>query len=129
MKTVFGLILIAFIATTAQGADKNGNYKIGGGVGVMKCPEFLDVMATHRQLGGMNTESGAVAVNPEIEYVLGFQTGFNLVSTSGLDIFQKISPSEGVNALYAIEPYCQQHPDKNFGQALIWLATYLRDSK
>lgn len=120
-KAVLAAVVI-FAAAPAWARDKDGNFQIGGGVGAVNCPQFLDIVAQARQSGGTKTVQGVTLLNPFLQYVLGFQTGFNLMNPEIYDVFAKLGDDPAGSALFAIEPYCQQHPDKRFGQGLLWLA-------
>ena len=71
---------LAFVAAfhamegPAVGADNNGQYLVGGGVGALPCTQFLNAMAEARQEGGFG---GADRINSWSSYVLGFETGYN----------------------------------------------------
>jgi hypothetical protein len=107
----------------AAAADANG-FIMGGHVGALGCPEFLNAMATARQRGGLQSVAGVNIINAWMSYVAGFQTGFNSEADGIYDIFKSLNnPS---NVLYAIEPWCASHPDKSFADALLVLAYSLR---
>jgi len=121
------LILIAIatvVVPQAQCADKQGNYEVGGGVGSVTCAKFLDAMATARQLGGVSSIKGLPYVVAYMDYIDGFQTGFNLEAPGVYDVFAKLP---GFDPLFAVEPWCKDHPDKRFGMAVVNLALKLTD--
>jgi hypothetical protein len=62
-RGMVGLALV-LIAISAKAADKNGQFYVGGGVGGVGCPIFLNVMATARQLGGLHSPEGVDRINP-----------------------------------------------------------------
>jgi hypothetical protein len=49
-----------------------------------------------------------------------------MVSVGTNDIFKSLGTDPGTSALYAIEPWCQQHPEERFGMGVVWLAETLR---
>jgi hypothetical protein len=83
--TIF--VTLALAVPDASAADAQNLFKTGGGVGAVKCPEFLNVMADARQRGGVATVGGVNAVTAYLHYVLGFQTGFNAEAEGVYDIF------------------------------------------
>jgi hypothetical protein len=114
-------ILTALVWTNGSwAADSSGKFRSGGGVGSSPCPAFLNALATGRQLGGA---AGAKVIDPYLQYVLGFQTGFNFEAEGVYDIFGSLPD---YNVLYAIEPWCTQNPDKPFSNGLLDLANNLR---
>jgi hypothetical protein len=114
--TIF--VTLALAVPDASAADAQNLFKTGGGVGAVKCPEFLNVMADARQRGGVATVGGVNAVTAYLHYVLGFQTGFNAEAEGVYDIFAGLGDNAGIKALYAIEPWCASNPDKNFSLAV-----------
>jgi hypothetical protein len=121
-------LTIAFVVTLgtfglANAADKEG-MMMGGGVGASGCPSFLNVMATARQRGGLHSINGVTEVVSFLNFVEGFRTGFNSESRGIFDIFAPLEsgPDAGFAVLYAIEPWCQQHPEAKFGYAVLVLA-------
>jgi hypothetical protein len=125
MRVAAIALALVMAAAPAWARDKTGNFMIGGGVGGIHCPEFLDAVAQARQAGGFKTVAGVNLLNPFVQYVLGFETGFNLINTEVYDVFANLGDDPGGSAIYAIEPYCQQHPDKRFGDGVLWLAATL----
>lgn len=129
------IALAAFAMTTcvapigSRAADAGGNYYIGGGVGGLKCPEFLNAMRETRQFGGVHSiTGGANRISVWEEYLLGFETGYNLGSPGVLDVFASLGGSDVErldNALYWIESWCEKHPDQLFGSAAVALAQTL----
>lgn len=114
------------LSTPAHAFDKDGHYLMGGGVGMTLCPDFLNSMATARQEGGLHSLAGANLMQGYQNYVLGFQTAFNAKVNGVLDIFAPLGVDPASQALYQIEPWCQQHPDKKFGEGVLALAEKLR---
>jgi hypothetical protein len=84
-------------------------------------------MATARQKGGVASAAGTQEIVAYADYVLGFQTGFNSEAEGIYDIFESFGSNSAFRVLYAIEPWCATHPDKNFATALLVLAQSLRD--
>ena len=123
-----------YVAPTGSGAaDAEGNYYVGGGVGGLKCPSFLNAMTEARQLGGLHSlAGGAHQIYPWQGYVLGFETGYNLGAPGIVDVFASLGRSDDErldNAVYWIEGWCQKHPDRLFGSAVAALAQTLRASR
>jgi hypothetical protein len=116
----------ALIAGPSVARDRNGNFIVGGGVGALGCPEFLNAMATARQKGGARSLAGVNEIAAYQYYVGGFETGFNSEAEGIYDIFASLGTDPTLKALYAIEPWCANNPDKTFGTALLVLAAKLR---
>jgi hypothetical protein len=125
--SMFAIVLVLFAATSrVSAADSQGRFEMGGGVGASGCPDFLNAMATARQRGGATSAEGVRVINSHIQYVLGFQTGFNVEAEGIYDIFASLGDNPAVNALYAIEPWCAQNPDKKWATGLLVLSSRLR---
>ncbi len=99
---------------------------MGGGIGMSKCPAFLNAMATARANGGVDHMNGLLHVGPYVMYVLGFATGYNMSTEGVYDIFKDYGDKAGFYALYAIEPWCQQNPNAVFASGLTVLAAKLK---
>jgi len=123
---IMGAIAIATFGI-ANAADKNGNFMMGGSAGGVSCPSFLDSMATARQAGGTRSPAGAGYVWSYVDFVEGFRTGFNSENRGIFDIFAPLEVGEerGFAVLYAIEPWCAQHPEAKFADAVLALAKTL----
>jgi len=113
----------------AHAADSKGAFITGGGVGATTCPDFLNAMATARQKGGATSPGGVTVLNGFAHYVLGFQTGFNSEADGVYDVFTSLGPSPAFQALYAVEAWCGQNPDRKFASGLLDLANRLRARK
>jgi hypothetical protein len=130
--------LVAFAITIyipvmgARAVDAEGHYYVGGGVGGLKCPSFLNAMTEARQLGGLHSiTGGADRISPWGDYVLGFETGYNFGAPGVLNVFVSLGNSDTErldNALYWMESWCHKHPDELFGVAVVALAQTLRAS-
>jgi hypothetical protein len=83
-------------------------------------------MAKARQEGGVNSVTGIREVESYLSFVLGFETGYNYSTAGVFDTFSAFGPSPAFDVLYAIEPWCQRHPDVKLGEALIIFAEKLR---
>lgn len=123
---LFGAMMIALSAINGcWGADGKGDFFIGGGVGGVKCPQFLNALATVRQHGGPGGLEGAKIVSPFLAYVHGFQTGYNSEADGVYDIFHALGENAGIDVLYAIEPWCAKNPDKAFATGLLVISRIL----
>jgi hypothetical protein len=118
---VLGLLTIH----QAAAADARG-FMMGGGVGMLGCPQFLNAMSTARQKGGLGSISGIREIDAYAHYVLGFQTGFNSEAEGIYDIFQSLGDNPAISVLYAIEPWCASNPGKKFSDGLLVLSLKLR---
>jgi hypothetical protein len=45
-----------------------------------------------------------------MEYILGFQTGYNMGAAGVYDVFDSLGEKPGFKALLAIEAWCSKHP-------------------
>jgi hypothetical protein len=84
-------------------------------------------MATAKQRGGAETSARLVVMANYISYVQGFRTAFNAEAEGIVDILSGMGKDSVVNALYAIERWCAENPDKDFADAVIFLTDSLRD--
>jgi predicted RNA-binding protein with TRAM domain len=93
---------------------QTGNYVLGGGIGGVKCAQFLNSMAGIREINGF------------VQFVSGAQTGFNYEHDGYVNILEPLKPDELYNALYAIEPWCAANPERDFGVGVLTLMERLR---
>jgi hypothetical protein len=82
------------------GADTKG-FMVGGGVGAVGCPVFLNAMATARQKGGVKSAAGVNEIDGFVMFVSGFQTGYNSEAVGIYDIFKSLGSDPILSALYA----------------------------
>jgi hypothetical protein len=122
---ISALATITLLTSSAVARDANG-FWMGGGVGGLGCPEFLNAMATARQKGGLRSPAGVRETGAYENYLSGFQTGFNSEAEGIFDIFKSLGTDPTLNALYAIEPWCARNPDKKFSEAVLALSSTLR---
>jgi hypothetical protein len=124
LRRIIAFAVLLAAASPAAARDSLGNYV---SVGFGKCPEFLKDMATAKQRGGAETSAGLVVMANYISYVQGFRTAFNAEAEGIVDILSSMGKDSVVNALYTIERWCTQNPDKDFADAVIFLTDSLRD--
>lgn len=125
MKIIRYLLLaIPFFCAVqlSHGADENGNFMIGGGVGGEKCPQFVASMEKGR-LFGIGTLGYATETQGYVMYLLGFQTGYNMSTSDTYDIFARSRID--YELLYWIENYCRKNPSDRYGDAVVALARAL----
>lgn len=127
--TIYFLCLFSMLFSTTMGssaANSKNEYFVGGGVGSLKCIEFLSAMNKFRQKGGNTSVAGVMEIDAFGSYVYGFQTGFNMESPGVYDI---LAPLNGdMNATMDwLESWCQKNPTKRFGMGVVRLAETLRD--
>jgi len=120
----FLILPVALITITV--ADKAGNYQAGGLVGDLGCPQFLSIMARARQVGGLQSIPGSNHVASLENYVAGFQTGVNSEPNGIADSLATLGDAPAEAALYAIEPWCADHPDEKFSSGVVALAKKLK---
>jgi|GEM_PF-4388077 hypothetical protein len=118
---------LAFWDSDAVAYTEKG-FMVGGGVGAVSCPDFLDAMATARQSGGVTTNAGANVINPYLQYVVGFQTGYNFAADGVFDVFGSLGKDPAIKVLFAIEPWCAKHPEEHFADALLDLLKTLGEN-
>lgn len=68
------------VTMESSAANLKNECFVGGGVGSLKCIEFLSAMNKFRQKGGNTSVAGVMETDAFGSYVLGFQTGFNMDS-------------------------------------------------
>jgi hypothetical protein len=120
------LFVLAILSTQALARTDKG-LMTGGGVGKSSCPEFLDSMATARQRGGLESYAGVPVINPFIEYIAGFQTGYNLGAPGVYDVFETLGEKPVSKALFTIEAWCSKHPEADFDDGIFDLLRTLQD--
>lgn len=125
---------ITFVAASlglslSHGADSQGNFMTGGGMGSLGCTDFLNDMATARQQGGLARLPGVNTIAPFQRYVVGFTTGYNMGNDGVYHIFEAFGQNYSLKVLLAIEPWCANNPTKKFDAALIHLVGKLRDEQ
>ena len=129
MKTIRYLLLTIFFLCAGQlshAADKNGNYVMGGGVGGVKCSQFVASMEKGRSFGIGSYEYVIETYGFQM-YLLGFQTGYNMGAPETYDIFYGY---ESTNELLArIENFCRIIPDVTFGFAVTSLGKKLHPKR
>ena len=119
---ILALASILLLAHPTVARDAKG-FSVGGGVGGVMCPAFLNAMATARQKGGLRSTAGVQETSGFEMFLSGFQTGFNSEADGIYDIFEALGPDPTLQALYAIEPWCASHPDKTFATAVVILSS------
>lgn len=118
IKTFCAAALLSCCVPVVHAADAEGQFWMGGGVGGVKCPQFVASMEKARSLG-----TGSVAYTNETRgfsmYVLGFQTGYNVSTKDTCNIF----PGEGqeYSLLSWVENYCRANSTARFSDAVVAL--------
>lgn len=113
------LILALLVgAPAAMGADSGGNFMLGGGVGSVKCPEFVSAMERARAKGigslGYVSETSGFTM-----YLLGFQSGYNMAKEDTYDLFPQ---SDDYELLAWIENWCRSNSARLFRDGTVALA-------
>jgi len=106
------LLATLLLAGPAHAADQHGNYVVGGGVGGVTCPEFVNTIDEARRYG-VGSSEWATRTQGYVMYILGFQTGYNLAKPGTFDLFANVSTDQ---VLAQLETWCRQNPLKKFGQ-------------
>lgn len=101
------------IADRASAATEKG-FMTGGGIGSVRCTEFIDAMATARQQGGIENPAGVRIIHQFTQYVLGFRTGYNMAKPGVFDIFAPLGEKAGNQALIWIDSWCVRNPSSTF---------------
>jgi len=111
--------VLLFFGQNAHSADTEGLYWTGGGVGAVKCPQFVASMEKARSLG-----IGSVEFATELQgfymFLAGFETGYNMSTADTCQIF----PDAGnkYSLLSWAENYCRINASTNFANAVIALS-------
>ena len=125
------LAMIGFLSLTvsnSNAADVKRGFLMGGGVGGLRCTDFMNAMATARLRGGLSSIEGIKFIDPYSHYVLGFQTGFNYEASGVYDIFEGFGVSPALNVLIAVEVRCAKNPTEKFSEALLVTTESLRQT-
>lgn len=122
VKISNGIILGAVLSCGSQlsySADTNGHFQLGGGVGAVTCPKFVESMEHSRSLG-IGSVDYAYAMQGFIMYLMGFQTGYNASALDTCDIFS------GTDTDYSLlswaENFCRTNPSRRFADAVLALS-------
>jgi hypothetical protein len=115
-----------FFAVTAGAADSAGNFNVGGGTGGVKCPNFVAEMEKARSLG-IDSPRYVEATQGFTMFILGFQTGYNMMAPATYDIF---SGKNGDYDLLAwVENYCRMNSSSRFGDGVVALARHFHPNR
>ena len=124
---LFTSAIIVLLGNAAAARDDRG-FRMGGGVGAVSCPDFLNAMATARKKGGLTSVAGLREIAPYQYYISGFQTGYNSEADGVYDIFESLGNDDASDrVLSELELWCASHPDQTFAIALLAIAQSLRD--
>jgi hypothetical protein len=118
----FAAAALACLPILCPGADDQGKFIQGAGVGALGCPAYVEAMNRAKGYG-----AGSVGYVTEtrgfLMYVLGFQTAYNLQTPETCDIFGAYTPDQILDLLAT---YCTARPYERFGSAVIALAKQLQ---
>ncbi len=114
---VAGAVLaLGTLAAHAQQAPTG--YIVGGGLGTMECPGFVESMGKAK-----DQKPGVTGYPGELQgfamFVSGFQTAYNLQTPRTCDIFAGWNNNQ---VLEWLEKYCRANPQERFGVGVIALA-------
>lgn len=110
--------VVVFSPHLARAADAAGIVWIGGGAGGVECPSFVSVMERARA-AGLGTVEYVSQTQGFMNYVVGFQTGYNMQTPNTCDIFAHVSSDQ---VLAWAENWCRANPLLKFGGGMIALA-------
>jgi hypothetical protein len=118
MRKANVVVAMLFVAQAVAGADSDGEFMLGGGVGSVKCPTFVSIMkrARTKRIGSLAyvNETNAFTM-----YLLGFQSGYNMAKDDTYDVF----PDAQDHSLLAwAENWCRSNSTRVFGDAAVALA-------
>jgi hypothetical protein len=84
----------------------------------------VDGVIVGEYLGSDDVSSlkGVKEIDGYMEYVLGFQTGYNMMASGTYDIFAKL---QDFDPLFVIEAWRKDHATMTFGRGVIALAEKL----
>lgn len=117
MRILLVLITLLFAAAATAADNESGAYVAGGGVGGVECRQYVSLIDQAERQGIVN-----LAYSPQIYhftmYVLGFKTAYNLQTSDTCDVFGRFTSAQ---LLKWLKYYCQAHPAKRFGSAVVLL--------
>jgi len=122
LRVAVATALLAFpLAVAAQAkappAPAQG-YIVGGGLGAVDCPAFVESMGKAK-----GQKPGATGYAGELQgfamYVSGFQTAYNLQTPETCDIFSGWNNNQ---VLEWLDKFCRANPKERFGAGVIALA-------
>ena len=105
--------------------DKSGKYMQGRGVGGHSCPFFISIIDEAKK-HGLGLHEYLIGTAAQMNYILGFQTGYNLQANDTCDIFGGYEVDQMFAWLYK---YCQDNPLEKFGGAVVSLSLILHESR
>ena len=118
-RALFVAVALSCSTQLSYSADADGRFWLGGGVGSVKCPQFVASMEKARSLG-----IGSVGYVKETQgftmYLLGFQTGYNMSTQDTCDIF--LGEEKEYPLLSWAENYCRTNASSRFADAVVALS-------
>lgn len=118
-------VFLFLVVPLAMAVDKSGKFVSGGGVGGHSCPFFISIMDEAKK-HGLGSRKYALGISAQMNYILGFQTGYNLQANDTCDIFGGYELDQIFAWLYK---YCQDNSLEKFGGAVVSLSLILHDSR
>lgn len=125
MRMLLVSVSLLFAGLASAADNPSGAYVIGGGVGGVECGQFVSLIDQAERQG-----AAYLAYNPQIYqftmYVLGFKTAYNLQTFDTCDVFGRFTSEQ---LLKWLRYYCQAHPEKRFGSAVVLLGQGLHSGR
>lgn len=120
MKVTIALVfLLWLLMPPAYSAETGtGAYFMGGGVGGLSCPNFVETIS-RAKAHGIGSVNYAIETSGFLMYVLGFRTAYNLQTSDTYDIFDNFEDSQ---LLAWLDDYCKTNPLKKFSDAVVSLS-------
>ena len=124
--SVLTACVIAATCHPAAAVTDAGHFMRGGGIGSAKCLDFIAAMASVTREGGLNSIGGANIINPYMQYLIGFQTGYNMGKPGPYDVLAPLEEDAHNKALVWIDAWCTRNPELNFDLGIFALVKVLR---
>lgn len=124
-KTKFTHRSFFLIVPLAMAVGKSGKFMQSGGVGGHSCSFFISIMDAARK-HGLGSHEYLLGTANQINYILGFQTGYNLQANDTCNILGGYEVDQMFAWLYK---YCQDNPLEKFSGAVVSLSFILHDSR
>jgi hypothetical protein len=111
------IAVLVLLRSHGNAADETGRFITGGGVGELRCVEFVSAMEQARRHPYHSVQYWR-SIDEYVQYVTGFWTGFNHGWEGRQNIFEGWAVEE---ILGKLEGICRENPTTKFYGALVLL--------
>jgi hypothetical protein len=117
LKCIAGIALLGIFITPAHAVTTHG-YMRAGGVGMVPCAAFTNLVAESRQVG-LESAQGINKINAFFSYALGYYTHYNASMPGIYDVLTGVNGDHMVVTLITIlDTWCAVHPLKVYDDAV-----------